>query len=876
MDDLGSAACEDVQLVRRGGVGVEVVLHLSGPGHGLVSRQLEQPQLPVVLAHLAGLVTRFGVHREEAREHVAVGGVEDERTRQREARGVLARHPQGQVVRRLLHGLGAAGDRVVRDPPEVPAGVEGARVGHVVPGEQFALHLEHVERVAQVAHEAARDLGDRLERCGEDLIPRLQHRVLRVPRIQGDRPVVGVDDRLDRVADVVDLVRLGLGHRAHPGAPLRRERVGHRGGELLPRGVGVVVRGGVPVDHPDDLVLPAVLGVDDRRIDLAVERQVRGDRGDPRDRVPVVEDLRFTRHPVGEQELGGAHPRGEHELVPQVAHRRAAVAGVGGQHLPVRCVVVGIVQLPRVGALGCADDRVLGGLRREVDARLIRGQRTVGGDAALEELRVAVVGHRVPVGGDHAEAVGEHSVVVHPAPLAAGGQVELTDGDHGVGLVRVVVECVPVDGELVRELVVLLVLLELTERRRDDRRVEQADRGGRFGVLAQLSLLRLGARGVRFDLDAVEAVGIAGRIDVALDELLLEHLRVRVDPDRLDERRVDPADHDRRDDHERDADRGQLPAAAGAGVEEQHRHEHADDGEDRLRGQHRVDVGVRGAVEPVALLGQERVAVEPVVRGDEEREHTREHGDVDAGGPRDPLALAADGQAAVQVVREHGHERAEERDRHEECDDHPQRGQREQVEGDVDPELGVGLTEGLAVECHEHGLPLPRDRRAGEEAREHRGHEEDEPAYRVEGLPIPVEVVLLRGHRHVHGPVLVGQVQVEPDEHARDAAGENEQDRLGDPLRAQHFDEAQLVEPEPFGPEARQHEEQDDDSDDDPDRGDQGATGTLGGGVGGVTHGLDTSGASGTARSGAAGAAGAEQCSWGSFAQLSEPGSMEP
>ena len=108
------------------------------------------------------------------------------------------------VVRRLV----AAGRRVrvQRHVPEVRRREERHRIVDVVLGQQRPLHLEQVLGVAQVRLQLRRDVALRLDRAGEHLHPRLQHRVLLVLRVQRDGAVVGVDGGLHRVADVGHLL----------------------------------------------------------------------------------------------------------------------------------------------------------------------------------------------------------------------------------------------------------------------------------------------------------------------------------------------------------------------------------------------------------------------------------------------------------------------------------------------------------------------------------------------------------------------------------------------------------------------------------------------------------------------------------------------
>jgi hypothetical protein len=134
----------------------------------------------------------------------------------------------------------------------------------VVAGEQLALHLEQVLRVAQVGAQLVADLALRLhEVAAERLVPRAQHRVGLAELVQRDGAVVGVDRRLDRVAHVVDL----LAQRATP--PLWLSVVASPKFVRCEYGEAAARR--VAVDDPDD---PAV---DRRRVGVGVQLEERRD-----------------------------------------------------------------------------------------------------------------------------------------------------------------------------------------------------------------------------------------------------------------------------------------------------------------------------------------------------------------------------------------------------------------------------------------------------------------------------------------------------------------------------------------------------------------------------------------------------------------------
>ena len=203
--------------------------------------------------------------------------------------GLLRRHLHRQPVRRLLARLVG---RVLGDLPAVGALVEVLRGGDVVLRQHVPLDLEQVLGIPQVLHEVRRDVRLRVHDAREDLRPRLEHRVV-VPRVERDLAGVGVDGRLDRVADVVDLV--GRQRDVRRG---RGQRVADHLLERLALGVRVAVGRRVAVEDPQHPV------ADDGRVGVAVDGQPRRDLLDPLAGVPLVEDLRVLVHPARQQDVG--------------------------------------------------------------------------------------------------------------------------------------------------------------------------------------------------------------------------------------------------------------------------------------------------------------------------------------------------------------------------------------------------------------------------------------------------------------------------------------------------------------------------------------------------------------------------------------------
>jgi len=116
------------------------------------------------------------------------------------------------------------------------------------------LQPEQLFRVAQVLCQVGRHrlVG---EEVGEGRLPHLQHRIVGVVDVQRDRAVVGIDDGLHAVADVVERL-------VETGAACELRQVG-----VLP--VRIPAARGVAVDHPHHAV------AEGHRVGVAVERKER-------------------------------------------------------------------------------------------------------------------------------------------------------------------------------------------------------------------------------------------------------------------------------------------------------------------------------------------------------------------------------------------------------------------------------------------------------------------------------------------------------------------------------------------------------------------------------------------------------------------------
>ena len=215
-----------------------------------------------------------------------------------------------------------------------------------------------------------------------------------------------------------------------------------------------------------------------------------------------------------------------------------------------------------------------------------------------------------------------HRVVVDPVAVVVARKVHLAGSDHRV-LVHPI-DVVFVHGQRVGERVVLLHLLQLTERRRHDLRVEQADLRGRLGVLLQRALGALRRGLVFLGLHGVEPIGGARGVDIALDVRRFHLLRVRIDTEALQQHGPQRGQQQRQHNGRGDGDgrhapclpRGDEPGGTAAILVEQarahepdakhHAHNHRDHRHDDDHRDVRMHRRVGGAGDAVALRGHRR------------------------------------------------------------------------------------------------------------------------------------------------------------------------------------------------------------------------------------------------------------------------------
>ena len=269
-------------------------------------------------------------------------------------------------------------------------------------------------------------------------------------------------------------------------------------------------------------------------------------------------------------------------------------------------------------------------------------------------------------------------------------------------------------------------------------------------------------------------------------------------------------------------------AAPDRGEEEAGAHDRRDR-EDRLGGQHGVVLGVGDAGEQRALLGRQRVAVEPVGRGAGECDERTEDAEVHEGGPRGGPA-AGQLEPAVDVVGEGGGDERQHEHDGDEADDEPQPGQGEDEEAHVEAELGVLDAEGLAVDPEQEGTPGAHRPRAREQPEHDRHHPDGQAAQRLDGLAVLLEHLLGGRDRDVEGAGTVGEDQAGGHGPAGEQTRDDEDADLGRELLDEDLDEADRLVPPHVGEHVGDDAADDDDGQQDQERGAQRAAPPAAGG----------------------------------------------
>ena len=764
-------------------------------------RQLQRTQLTVVLAR--GIGVGGHEHRQvlplPRHEHGGVGVV----------RFLFSRPADRQEVGRLLRVLlAAASHRVVGDGPHVGFLQPGVAAAGVVAAEDLALDLELVLRVAQMLEEIRGDLLLGRDHAGEHLRPGLQDGIFLVPFVQRDGAVVGVHGGLDRVAQVVDL----LAHREL--LRVRRARIGDRRLPVGAPGIGVAVRRGVAVDDPHDLA------VHDAGVGVGVQGQPGSHLLHPVHRQALEQQLRFFVDPIRKHQVDVAQPQREQRPDEEVADRDAALAGVGVARFGAALTARRGIEFDGLGSFRRAGHHPVIAALAEVDPRLVLAQQAHRRDAAGGEDRLAVALALIAEGRHHAVAVGVDGALVVPQFAGFdGGQVELAHGHHHVEAAPV--DLVAVDVEGLREAVVAAHLLQLLEGTGDDRGIHQANGGQGLRVGPQLAGADRRDGLVVLDLDVVDAVGLLRRRQVGRDEAALALRLVGLHLEALDEPGVHHGEDDPGDHQQRDRQAGHAPTHLVGVVEAHQRAQQRHRGQDGLRGDPGGRIGVGHTGEQ--LVGGDRIQVAGQEGGDREEgqpqaqqdRHValRRHGALSGG-----IAQPAQGQGGQRPGHEmHGQrgDPAQHQGEQHETDQELHGRQDENEEGDIHLEMGIRGTEPGALPPGQEDLARRRRGTAAQRADDHGRHRHQESRLAIQHVAqLHQEVGVEVGPAHLRAQP-VGDQHVGEHDRAQQQPETDEQHDLGHPLRGEDRLHREVLEPEIFGDELRDEQQQSDQDADD-------------------------------------------------------------
>ena len=611
-----------------------------------------------------------------------------------------------------------------------------------------------------------------------------------VDRVQRHGAVIRVDRRLDGVADV--------GHLAVdlPGRAARRERVVRGVGQRDGLRVGVVGRGGVRVDDPQD---PSV---DNGRVRLGIGRQERCGLLHPLDRIPVVQDLGVRVDLGGEQEVRLAVLGREHRPLEQVSDTDATGAGVG---VPRRVRVV----LTCDAAFG-ADDRVVGGELPVVGPRLADRDVALLGQVGNRVIRVPV-GHRVRRRGNETVAVGEHHVLVDPVLLRVVQSVSIQLSHSDDIVLGLTVHGVAIHRQLIGKTVEVPQLLLLGERRGKDIGIEQTRIRHRVGV--RDDVLRIAGEGALvvdvIDLVVANLVRGPGRIDIPRDVLGLTVDAVGVDDHLLQHQRPHPADQHAGEHQQAESDRGQLDGAGERPDDEPDRTDRRDQHQDELRRQHRVDVGVRRTGEGAAAVGEQQlVPVVPVLDRLQQHERGHQQRQLQRRLRGDLAARTGQPDAAEQVLHHRDADETDGDDDEQPPQDQLDHRQREDIKADVVPELRVHRAEIATVEPQLNNGPVRLCRQAADQGDDAGDSEGEDLRPRGDDRAVRREWIDLVGGDEDR-PGLVGQIERQEDQPTTADRGDQEHDDPADRLGGEDLAESHLAEPEPVDVDADELKPQD-------------------------------------------------------------------
>ena len=540
-----------------------------------------------------------------------------------------------------------------------------------------------------------------LEQARKDRAIRVDDRILAIEHVERGRPVVGVDDRLHAVPEVIDAIA------AEQIVPRVRKRVRRR----------------ERVHHPRQ---PPIVADDDVRI--RIEGEEWRERLNAFAHIAPHHQPALHRHIVAERQLRDvAAIDGDEQAAEESAEHDAAAAFVRRQAVGLALwivefllarlhVHVGVRQLAEID-LGA----------RHLDAR----NRAAHGHVAQDERRQALrreAGHRIH---RHAVAVRVDQLFVDPVAAALRQLVDAELARRQHHLTYRAVDRVAVDVD-VGKIVVGANLLDLAQRVLQRAPVPQPDVLDRRAIPFEVGRLDARFGRERTLLEAMQPEGLPRHLDVVRDVRPLAHELVRLDDEAGD---VPPEDADDEIAGAGRNDRRDQPAQPRRRHRVDERDRRADDEcdrQDEQAGDRHVGVRVGDAGED-RVVDQEPIESPQVHARRQDHEEQRE-GDRQAA----PGASPGGGSPAAQHPRpagdrdeESGDAARDHRQRHQPAGDQVPRRQREQVKGDrlVEDRIdGRVVADAGAIPVQRQRRPLGHHAGAGRDRDQERGDDRD-PAH---------------------------------------------------------------------------------------------------------------------------------------------------
>ncbi len=669
----------------------------------------------------------------------------------------LARQPHDRVIR--LHGHRLAFHLDGRHLPLVLLVVEDFRVRHVERRVDRGLDGEDVLGVPDVAPERGRHLVQGREQAGEHVGQRGDDRVAGIREVEGDLAVVGIDDDLHRVPDVVDA------------AGGRRVRIART------RGVGVPDPAQSPVGH--DQVRVRVVG------------EERCDRGHPLTNLPVEHHASLGADVVAQQDLQRAESKAEQQLSPEALDRHATLTRIGRKDVVVALRVVELLGLRAnedivVRPFPVVERRLV---QREVHGRF--GRQVLDEQDGQPLLRDLVHGPQ-----RHAVAMGEDEPLVDPVPARQAVGVQLAGRQHYLAKLPVDLIAIVVDRH---EVVVRPDLLDLPERVEQWLVIPEPHVAQRARVAVDIGPREEGVAGELPPFDTVQPERPPRRGDVVDDVRRLAHELVWSDREALNGRRGQLAAQRHHEIGNRGKNQGPRPSRETV-QDGQHRSQRADGGQHVEGRDPDVDVRVRRAVDDARRGDEEMGDAEPGPDREDDEQQRREQRQMPAGSGRHaepPPRIEAQGPG--QHVQRSGPDDGEHQDDEGDRAQMVEGRQHEDVEGDIPRQDGVHLAKRPTGAQQQPGQPLARCGQAEEEADadpNHRGHrpeltalEHDRPHLDGRGTEYQVRL------RHCLKGVPEARRE---DQRGRQAKRDPDDDLRAHPIE-EHLAVSHLEEPQPVG-----------------------------------------------------------------------------